>query len=448
MLIHPVLGVAGGARLEPSLALSRIRFRPVSHVTQCETMPKGQFDDSRPAAPASRSELYKGHIGEDKTITTSNVGKGPKGNHHNNSRGHPFMRRSNSSSSSTTTTVASSAKVAAIKGAGSGCRGRPNGEQRSKSCRQRLLSVGLEPLPEEETALKGHHKAIVDKTAVNVIEDSERLSLDSGFVEIYERCCAGRPGMDGEDDENANKAANIIKTVNTRSWSRSSTPRTTSTSSAEETLTSRSTPSRPLAKNEIIKNCRPLFGLVKHHVCSRFQMLAEEEVANSHHPDDGPEVDPFSSLPPTMNSLCIPSPAFTSLAFDTQPTSMPCSPFRTASAAAARKSSICGLGGSFKARSERDLSDQQDEVIGAKKCRDGLNWHSRVWLRTSHDVEQCEAPEETKKMQLCHVCKPRQCNYRNDISKHFASRRRTHQGQVRLGTSNSSALIWYRYFAR
>ena len=67
---------------------------------------------------------------------------------------------------------------------------------------------------------------------------------------------------------------------------------------------------------------KPLFGLVKHHVSCRFQIsdvaaeIAVEEV----------EVDPFSSLPPTMSSLMVPS-AFTSLAFDHQPSSMPNSPF-------------------------------------------------------------------------------------------------------------------------
>ena len=82
----------------------------------------------------------------------------------------------------------------------------------------------------------------------------------------------------------------------------------------------------PTTTTKMIKQVtKPLFGLVKHHVSCRFQIsdvaaeIAVEEV----------EVDPFSSLPPTMSSLMVPS-AFTSFgasSFDHQPSSMPNSPF-------------------------------------------------------------------------------------------------------------------------
>ena len=70
---------------------------------------------------------------------------------------------------------------------------------------------------------------------------------------------------------------------------------------------------------------KPLFGLVKHHVSCRFQISDLADGNNSEIAEEL-EVDPFSSLPPTMSSLMVPS-AFTSLAFDHQPSSMPNSPF-------------------------------------------------------------------------------------------------------------------------
>ena len=56
-------------------------------------------------------------------------------------------------------------------------------------------------------------------------------------------------------------------------------------------------------------------------LCSwRFQVKINEE------PEEELQVDPFSSLPPTMSSLIVAN-TFTSLAFDHQPSSMPSSPF-------------------------------------------------------------------------------------------------------------------------
>ena len=73
---------------------------------------------------------------------------------------------------------------------------------------------------------------------------------------------------------------------------------------------------------------KPLFGLVKHHVSCRFQISDLADGNNSEIAEEL-EVDPFSSLPPTMSSLMVPS-AFTSFgasSFDHQPSSMPNSPF-------------------------------------------------------------------------------------------------------------------------
>ena len=50
----------------------------------------------------------------------------------------------------------------------------------------------------------------------------------------------------------------------------------------------------------------------------RFEIQPQDEIEDI-------QVDPFSSLPPTMSSFIVPS-AFTSLAFDHQPSSMPSSP--------------------------------------------------------------------------------------------------------------------------
>ena len=56
----------------------------------------------------------------------------------------------------------------------------------------------------------------------------------------------------------------------------------------------------------ILKECKPLFGLVKHHVPAKFQIQATEE----HNEGQSGEalmdlsrsisIDPFSSLPPNM----------------------------------------------------------------------------------------------------------------------------------------------------
>ena len=100
----------------------------------------------------------------------------------------------------------------------------------------------------------------------------------------------------------------------------------------------------------MIKQVKPLFGLVKHHVSCRFQIsdvaaeIAVEEV----------EVDPFSSLPPTMSSLMVPS-AFTSLAFDHQPSSMPNSPFH-AGGMNTRKHRLSRMSSLNRESSQRSIS--------------------------------------------------------------------------------------------
>ena len=83
----------------------------------------------------------------------------------------------------------------------------------------------------------------------------------------------------------------------------------------------------PTTTTKMIKQVtKPLFGLVKHHVSCRFQISDLPDGNNSEIAEEL-EVDPFSSLPPTMSSLMVPS-AFTSFgAFDHQPSSMPNSPF-------------------------------------------------------------------------------------------------------------------------
>lgn len=67
----------------------------------------------------------------------------------------------------------------------------------------------------------------------------------------------------------------------------------------------------------IVKHCRPLFGLVKHHVCSRFTMKVKEEGLK-----EEVNIDPFSSLPPTMTGSSLGLQTF-----DHEPASMPSSPF-------------------------------------------------------------------------------------------------------------------------
>ena len=78
----------------------------------------------------------------------------------------------------------------------------------------------------------------------------------------------------------------------------------------------------------IVKHCRPLFGLVKHHVCAKFQMLAFDDLKEDSE-SDVKDPDLFSSLPPTMNSLCVPNFSGTFDYDHQQPSSMPSSPFRS-----------------------------------------------------------------------------------------------------------------------
>ena len=110
-----------------------------------------------------------------------------------------------------------------------------------------------------------------------------------------------------------------------------------------------------------------------------------------------------------------------------------------------------------KAHSVRDLTDSVDsnsEMSGnnevdnyAKRCNKESNWHCRLWLQSNDNNEDTgfiSAPSSNIILHLCHVCKSNcQTNYRNDISKHFVSRRR-----ISTVKSKSSAIIWYRYFAR
>ena len=70
----------------------------------------------------------------------------------------------------------------------------------------------------------------------------------------------------------------------------------------------------------IVKQCRPLFGLVKHHVCTRFQNCDDSNDGFDSPDLDGNNTDPFTSLPPNlMNSV-------NDYEFK-QPASMPSSPF-------------------------------------------------------------------------------------------------------------------------
>ena len=68
------------------------------------------------------------------------------------------------------------------------------------------------------------------------------------------------------------------------------------------------------------------------------------------------EVDPFSSLPPTMSSFIVPS-AFTSLAFDHQPTSMPSSPYNGA------KQRLPKMGSLNRQTSQRPVSSTMQSAI-------------------------------------------------------------------------------------
>ena len=104
-----------------------------------------------------------------------------------------------------------------------------------------------------------------------------------------------------------------------------------------------------------------------------------------------------------------------------------------------------------KLKSERDLvlTEENDplSVLCSKSCSaDNPNQHNRVWLETHRNGTL---------VQLCHQCHSNslQRNYRNDVSKHFASKRKAcanakdiRGGQQQLSSSNS--IIWYRYFAR
>ena len=99
----------------------------------------------------------------------------------------------------------------------------------------------------------------------------------------------------------------------------------------------------------------------------------------------------------------------------------------------------------FLIKSERDLLTEENDplsVLCSKSCTEP-NQHNRVWLETHRNCTL---------VQLCHQCHSNcQKNYRNDVSKHFASKRKGANaihgggGQQQL---SSNSIIWYRYFAR
>ena len=149
-------------------------------------------------------------------------------------------------------------------------------------------------------------------------------------------------------------------------------------------------------------------------------------------------IDPFSSLPPSMatppqsqsNSLFLPT-----LSMDYGPSSMPSSPFRLAKP----RPEIDRLRSVVRRTSSLRLDLPEDqEALSAKKCRQN-DWHTRVWLNNDRRIS----------VQLCHVCRLNcQRNYRHDISKHFVGRMRSRGSHSNKPSTTSSAIIWYRYFAR
>ena len=95
--------------------------------------------------------------------------------------------------------------------------------------------------------------------------------------------------------------------------------------------------------------------------------------------------------------------------------------------------------------SERDLTEENDplSVLCGKSCAEP-NQHNRVWLETHRNCTL---------VQLCHQCHSNcQKNYRNDVSKHFASKRKGANAKDIRGVGgqqlSSNSIIWYRYFAR
>lgn len=164
---------------------------------------------------------------------------------------------------------------------------------------------------------------------------------------------------------------------------------------------------------------------------ARFQIKANEDKKKDFFLEELEKIDAFSSLPLTMqSSLYLPTTP-------EEPCSMPSSPYLM------ERRSLKKTKRSF---SVRDLSEDPEGSkvtvdAAAKNCREP-NWHSRVWLQTGSNIQL---------LHLCHVCKLTcQKNYRNDISKHFVARRSEIKSEVATKTkvNNSSAIIWYRYFAR
>lgn len=276
-----------------------------------------------------------------------------------------------------------------------------------------LPSVRLEPLLEEVRSLaftnmtSSELKASKSAVFLTVV-DEECHSSDSGFIEA---------AMDddhshglGQGQQSNGKAAKIIQ-------------------SPKSPQVAKTAFNKVLPHNiNIVKHCRPLFGLVKHHVPARFQIKAKEN--KDQFLEELESIEPFSSLPPTMTSLCL---ATTPISGDSEPCSMPSSPFL-----------LKGHGGmkSKRSLSVRDLSQDDGSKVtvdAAKNCREP-NWHSRVWLQTGSNIQL---------LHLCHVCKLTcQKNYRNDISKHFVARRSEMRSSTEAKVNHSSAIIWYRYFAR
>ena len=180
------------------------------------------------------------------------------------------------------------------------------------------MSVGLEPLPEEEgwSSFNGQRFNNMTKTETATtitssswslkLEDSDCRSSDSGFVE--------------GSNLNLTMEAEVIAANTASAKYTSFTDKNSTNTSTKKSGTI------PTTTKMIKQVTKPLFGLVKHHVSCRFQISDLADGNNSEIAEEL-EVDPFSSLPPTMSSLMVPS-AFTSFgAFDHQPSSMPNSPF-------------------------------------------------------------------------------------------------------------------------
>ena len=81
------------------------------------------------------------------------------------------------------------------------------------------------------------------------------------------------------------------------------------------------------------------------------------------------------------------------------------------------------------------MTEENDPFGLCSKICSEPNTHNRVWLETRKSFTL---------VQMCHKCQNTcQKNYRNDVSKHFGSRKSSI-----AKAQNSNSIIWYRYFAR